>query len=73
MYRPEPVSYTHLEPSIFAGNLGESIGQVFRNIGKRFTFGGEAPKDQRIYKLLFGDGFSSDADGCDGFSSALTL
>ena len=37
------------EPSIFAGSLGESIGRVFRNIGKRFTFGGEAPKDQRVY------------------------
>jgi len=37
------------EPSIFAGGLGESILQVFRNIGKRFTFGGEAPKDQRVY------------------------
>ena len=37
------------EPSIFAGSLGESILQVFRNIGKRFTFGGEAPKDQRVY------------------------
>ena len=37
------------EPSVFAGSLGESIGQVFRNIGKRFTFGGEAPKDQRVY------------------------
>ncbi len=22
---------------------------VFQNIGKRFTFGGEAPKDQRVY------------------------
>ena len=37
------------EPSIFAGSLGESIGKVFRNIGRRFTFGGEAPKDQRVY------------------------
>ena len=37
------------EPSIFAGKLGESIGRVFKNIGKRFTFGGEAPKDQRVY------------------------
>ena len=48
----EPGEYTYdasTEPSIFAGNLGESIGQVFRNIGKRFTFGGEAPKDQRVY------------------------
>ena len=37
------------EPSIFAGNLGDSIGEVFASIGKRFTFGGEAPKDQRVY------------------------
>ena len=35
------------EPSIFSGKLGDGIGDVFRNIGKRFTFGGEAPKDQR--------------------------
>ena len=39
------------EPTIMAGNLGESIGEVFKNIGKRFTFGGEAPKDQRIYYI----------------------
>ncbi len=48
----EPGEYTYdssTEPSIFAGNLGESIKGVFKNIGKRFTFGGEAPKDQRIY------------------------
>ena len=37
------------EPSIFSGSLGESIGKVFKNIGKRFTFGGQAPKDQRVY------------------------
>jgi len=37
------------EPSIFAGSLGESIKQTFATVGKRFTFGGEAPKDQRIY------------------------
>ncbi len=37
------------EPSIFAGSLGKSILQTFQNIGKRFTFGGEAPKDQRVY------------------------
>ncbi|MGI5979697.1 MAG: SPFH domain-containing protein [Oscillospiraceae bacterium] len=48
----EPGEFTYdasTEPTIFAGNLGESIGKVFRNIGKRFTFGGEAPKDQRVY------------------------
>ena len=39
------------KPSIFAGHLGESIGKVFQNIGKRFTFGGEAPKDQRVYYI----------------------
>ena len=37
------------EPSIFSGNLGESILAVFKQIGKRFTFGGEIPKDQRVY------------------------
>ena len=37
------------EPSIFSGELGTSILDTFKNIGKRFTFGGEAPKDQRIY------------------------
>ncbi|MBP1556926.1 MAG: SPFH domain-containing protein, partial [Oscillospiraceae bacterium] len=37
------------EPSLFAGNLGTSIKDVFMNVGKRFTFGGEAPKDQRVY------------------------
>ena len=37
------------EPSIFYGSLGEGIKQTFANIGKRFTFGGDAPKDQRIY------------------------
>src|SRR5574344_2903980 len=39
---------TSTEPSIFSGKLGDSIGDVFRNIGKRFTFGGEAPKGQRV-------------------------
>ena len=37
------------EPTIFAGSLSTGIGQVFQNIGKRFTFGGEPPKDQRVY------------------------
>ncbi len=37
------------EPSIFNGKLGESILEVFKQIGKRFTFGGEPPKDQRVY------------------------
>ena len=37
------------EPTVFAGNFGESLMEVFKNIGKRFTFGGEPPKDQRVY------------------------
>ncbi|MBQ7460099.1 MAG: SPFH domain-containing protein [Oscillospiraceae bacterium] len=40
---------TSSEPSIFAGSLGQSLIETFKNFGKRFTFGGEAPKDQRIY------------------------
>lgn len=48
----EPGEYAYdasTEPSLFSGKLGESIKEVFKNIGKRFTFGGEAPKDQRVY------------------------
>ena len=39
------------EPTIMAGSLSKSIPAVFKNMGKRFTFGGEAPKDQRIYYI----------------------
>ncbi|MBR4232393.1 MAG: SPFH domain-containing protein [Oscillospiraceae bacterium] len=48
----EPGEYTYdmsTEPSIFAGNLGDSIAEVFKEVCKRFTFGGEPPKDQRVY------------------------
>lgn len=48
----EPGEYTYnaaTEPSVFSGDLGDSIGKVFRNIGKRFGFGGQAPMDQRVY------------------------
>ena len=37
------------EPSLFYGKLGTNILDTFKNIGKRVTFGGEAPKDQRVY------------------------
>lgn len=40
---------TSSEPSIFAGPLGESILATFKMIGKRFTYGGDPGKDQRIY------------------------
>ncbi len=48
----EPGEFTYdasTEPSIFCGSFGDSIKATFRNIGKRFTYGGEAPKDQRVY------------------------
>ena len=48
----EPGEYTYdmsTEPSIFTGNLGDSIVEVFKQVCKRFTFGGEPPKDQRVY------------------------
>ena len=51
-FTAEPGEYTYdasTEPSIFSGDLGDSIAAVFQTVGKRFTFGGEAPKDQRIY------------------------
>ena len=40
---------TSTEPSIFYGNLGENIKETFKQIGKRIAFGGQAPKDQRVY------------------------
>ncbi|MBQ7146967.1 MAG: SPFH domain-containing protein [Lachnospiraceae bacterium] len=37
------------EPSIFTGNLWESIKDTFKLIGKRLSYGGETGHDQRIY------------------------
>ena len=48
----EPGEYTYdtsSEPSIFCGGLGAGVKAAFQQIGKRFTFGGEPPKDQRVY------------------------
>ena len=49
-----PGEYTYdasTEPTIFSGNLGSSLDQVFDVIGKRFTYGGDTGKDQRIYYI----------------------
>ena len=40
---------TGSEPSVFSGNLGDAIKDTFARIGSRFTFGGDAGKDQRVY------------------------
>ena len=48
----DPGEYTYdasTEPSIFAGSLGEGIRSTFQTIGKRFAYGGDTGKDQRIY------------------------
>ncbi len=48
----EPGQYTYdvaTEPSLFSGSLGDSIKATFKEVGKRFTHGGEAAKDQRVY------------------------
>ena len=51
-FAAEPGEYTYdasSSPSVFSGNFGDSLGKSINEFGKRFTFGGEPSKDQRIY------------------------
>ena len=54
---------TSTEPSIFYGGLGEGIKKSFATMGKRFTFGGDTAKDQRVYyfntKEILGNKFGT--------------
>ena len=62
----EPGEYTYdtsTEPSIFAGKFGQSLKDTFKAIGKRFTYGGDTGKDQRVYyfntKEIMGNKFGT--------------
>ena len=51
-FAAEPGEYTYdasSSPSVFNGNFGDSLGKSINEFGKRFTFGAEPSKDQRIY------------------------
>ena len=62
----EPGEYTFdtsSEPSIFAGELGDSIMDTFQAIGRRIGYAGDSGKDQRVYyvntKEIMGNKFGT--------------
>ena len=63
---------TSTEPSIFYGGLGKGILNTFKQIGKRFTFGGDTGKDQRVYYFVCDKRVNLDVDvdlRCNGVYS----
>ncbi len=64
----EPGEFTYnnkVAPSLFTGKLGDSIKETFKQIGKRFTYGGDVATDQRVYyfntKELMGNKYGTAA------------
>ena len=65
----EPGEYTYdksTEPSIFTGDLKDNVKNIFKQMGKRFTYGGDTGKDQRVYyfntKELIGNKYGTPSE-----------